>query len=68
MKKKLTLKEVAVKSFVTQVGQEQHVKGGSGDICRVTNESCQHDYISCNPWECVATAFGEEINCNEIVR
>ncbi len=73
MKKKISLKEVTVKSFVTQLdqNQKQTVQGGAAtQLCDLepTNQSCYH-YMSCNAWECVATRYGngeQVINCNEL--
>ncbi len=49
MKKKLNLKELSVKSFVTEVGPAE-VKGGTGE----TLYSCLA-YITCDVIRCYAT-------------
>jgi len=54
MKKKLSLKNLSVKSFVTEINTQQ-VKGGGG--LDDTLYSCMA-YISCNILQCVATVNG----------
>ncbi|TXC85233.1 pinensin family lanthipeptide [Luteibaculum oceani] len=71
MKKKLQLKDLKVKSFVTELGKKasHQLKGQGGKVpTDITGASCVEDYISCNAWECLATKPGDQIDCSKILK
>ncbi|MGB0167375.1 MAG: pinensin family lanthipeptide [Luteibaculum sp.] len=70
MKKKLNLSGLRVQSFVTELrnNEASSIKGqGTGLPTDITGASCAEDYVSCNPWECLATKAGDRIDCTKIL-
>ncbi len=59
MKKKLSLNNLKVKSFVTEIQVAGQLNGGSRTEDLFTKESC-YDYVSCARIQCIGRSNADE--------
>jgi len=66
MKKKLSLKNLRVQSFITEVKPDHQAFGGNNPD-PFTNQSC-YDYISCAPVQCLVYSRAEQCVLHSVVQ